>query len=477
MADSDDILRLGIEAAREGNRDEARGLFTLLTNEDPDNVQAWLWLAGVAQGPEQRRAALEQVVRLDPNNEMALKGLQAMGVTPPVSVAAPAYVAAPAMAAAPVVDTTLPARELTDEERYAAELDSAFDLADELPRTAPPRRDLDDEAVAAGAAAGAAAAARTIDDRPRVRSTPRVRTTSVSVDDDDTEPARSGPSPLLWLLLGLILLALLGFLLWQLFFSNNPGDGTQPTAAPIATTAPGGPTALPGTDPTADPNAPVPTVDPNAPAPTVDPNAPAPTTDPGGTMPTADPNAPVPTVDPNAPAPTVDPNAPAPTTDPNAQPTPPPPTLGPVAGANPLVIPAGAFITANGWNYTYPGANVCAFGCSVVLGNRVGNFNANGTFLHVLAFAQNTTGTAAPLPADFFVLRDAQGRTHEARVDVADAAWRPGSADVSHGASIPANSATTSVYLVFDVPTDATNLVLFSRYFIDQGWQVASSVR
>ena len=48
MAESDTILQLGIEAAREGNRDEARNLFSLLTRQEPDNVQAWLWLAGVA---------------------------------------------------------------------------------------------------------------------------------------------------------------------------------------------------------------------------------------------------------------------------------------------------------------------------------------------------------------------------------------------------------------------------------------------
>nr|HRC77229.1 hypothetical protein [Kouleothrix sp.] len=82
MAESDTILQLGIEAAREGNREEARNLFGLLTRQDPTNLQAWLWLAGVAEGPDQRRAALEHVVELDPTNEMALKGLQAMGVKP-----------------------------------------------------------------------------------------------------------------------------------------------------------------------------------------------------------------------------------------------------------------------------------------------------------------------------------------------------------------------------------------------------------
>src|SRR5215207_9380896 len=78
MAESDTILQLGIDAAREGNREEARNLFGLLTRQEPDNLQAWLWLAGVADGPEERRAALERVLELDPTNEMAVKGLQTM---------------------------------------------------------------------------------------------------------------------------------------------------------------------------------------------------------------------------------------------------------------------------------------------------------------------------------------------------------------------------------------------------------------
>src|SRR5919199_1832695 len=82
MAESDTILQLGIEAAREGNREEARNLFGLLTRQEPDNLQAWLWLAGVAEGPDERRAALERALEIDPTNEMAIRGLQAMGGQP-----------------------------------------------------------------------------------------------------------------------------------------------------------------------------------------------------------------------------------------------------------------------------------------------------------------------------------------------------------------------------------------------------------
>ena len=62
MAESDTILQLGIEAAREGNREEARNLFGLLTRQEPDNAQAWLWLAGVVDAPAQiRRTAIPLV--------------------------------------------------------------------------------------------------------------------------------------------------------------------------------------------------------------------------------------------------------------------------------------------------------------------------------------------------------------------------------------------------------------------------------
>ncbi len=116
MSDPDAILRLGIDAAREGNREEARSLFALLTREDPGNVQGWLWLAGVAEHAEQRRMALERVIALDPNNEMALNGLKALGAARrPHSVPAAASLADVQPAAAPA-----------DEERYASQLDATY---------------------------------------------------------------------------------------------------------------------------------------------------------------------------------------------------------------------------------------------------------------------------------------------------------------------------------------------------------------
>ena len=83
MIESESLLKLGIKAAREGNQDEARQLFRMLTRQEPDNSQAWLWLAGVAENHAERQAALERVLTLDPMNEMAQKALQALGVLVP----------------------------------------------------------------------------------------------------------------------------------------------------------------------------------------------------------------------------------------------------------------------------------------------------------------------------------------------------------------------------------------------------------
>ncbi|WP_298820485.1 hypothetical protein, partial [uncultured Chloroflexus sp.] len=117
MADPDSIMQLGVEAARKGEKDEARRLFRLLTREYPENTQAWLWLAGVAENREERQAALEQVLRLDPTNDMALKGLQALGVTP--KPAAPPAPVTPPPAPAPTAPPATSVPDFDDDDPFA----------------------------------------------------------------------------------------------------------------------------------------------------------------------------------------------------------------------------------------------------------------------------------------------------------------------------------------------------------------------
>lgn len=427
MAEPETLLQLGIDAAREGNREEARNLFSLLTRQEPDNVQAWLWLAGVAEGPEQRRAALERVIELDPDNEMAIKGLQAMGVPLPKRGDERPTEAPPPPPPTPKPSAP-PAAAMTEEEQFAAELDSAFEDYDALPRAAPPPR----------AEPPPEEAGKLPPMPPRSSPIPpRTATVRARNEDDEEEPARRGPSPLLWILLGIIALVLIVFLIIQLFFP--PG---------------GGPAPIPPTQVVEQPTAPGAGVEPTPGGAAVPPIAEV-TPQPSEATPEATPG--------------VEPTAAPPT----EQPTPEPAPATPPEQAQPAPVAIGTILQADGWNYTYPNQLY-----AVALGPRVGNFTAEqGTFLHVLVFIANNTGTNQPLPRDFFVLKDAQGRVYQARPEVSSVAVRPGfNADVGHETPIPANGLTTSVYLVFDVAPGATDLMLFARNKPDQGFIVIGRV-
>ncbi|HSH82357.1 MAG TPA: hypothetical protein VLA19_27835, partial [Herpetosiphonaceae bacterium] len=124
MADSQSILQLGIEAARAGDKAEARELFRLVTREDPGNAQGWLWLAGVAEDREEKRAALERVVEIDPSNALARKGLAALGGAGAAGTAAPTTTPTPPAAGS-----------VAAEDRDAAAADLNPEYATTRPRT------------------------------------------------------------------------------------------------------------------------------------------------------------------------------------------------------------------------------------------------------------------------------------------------------------------------------------------------------
>jgi hypothetical protein len=353
---------------------------------------------------------------------MARKGLQAMGV---------ATTAAPATSFVGDADDVVPAASVDPErprsadEEFADQLDTAFEDYDALPRAeAPPRREesLDSDAVAGS---------RRTSERPVVRSS------RLEFDDDDDEPVRRGPHPLLWVLVALIGAVLLGFLVLSLL-GGNGGGGTvgRPTSEPtsaLATPAGGEPTvAAPGTG-----------------------EQPAQTTPTTPEQPTA---------------------APTGTGEQPAQPTALPPGTGeqpaqpgvPPEQANPAPVEAGATLQASSWSYSFPNANYAIF-----LGNQAGGQTAQGEYVHVLMFVTNNTGTAQPIPADFFVLKDSQGRVFNAQPQVSSALVQRGiNADLGMQDNVPANGSVTSVYLVFDVAQGASDLVLFARSNPAQGWRL-----
>jgi WD40-like Beta Propeller Repeat len=73
-----ELLRKGIEAARESKRSEARNYFEQVVELDEKNEKGWFWLASVVDTDEERRICLSNVLHINPNNERAKRALTAL---------------------------------------------------------------------------------------------------------------------------------------------------------------------------------------------------------------------------------------------------------------------------------------------------------------------------------------------------------------------------------------------------------------
>jgi len=66
-----DWFQAGVGAARAGRLQQARSHLRRVTAYDPQNEEAWLWLAGVADDPQETLACLAQALTINPRNEHA----------------------------------------------------------------------------------------------------------------------------------------------------------------------------------------------------------------------------------------------------------------------------------------------------------------------------------------------------------------------------------------------------------------------
>ena len=64
-------FQAGVAAARAGRLQQARSHLRRVTAHDPQNEEAWLWLAGVADDPQETLACLAQALTINPKNEHA----------------------------------------------------------------------------------------------------------------------------------------------------------------------------------------------------------------------------------------------------------------------------------------------------------------------------------------------------------------------------------------------------------------------
>ncbi len=77
------LLIEGIAAARRGERARARDKFTRYLRYEQKNEQAWLWMSSVVESDRERIYCLNAVLKLNPNNKTAKRGLALLGALPP----------------------------------------------------------------------------------------------------------------------------------------------------------------------------------------------------------------------------------------------------------------------------------------------------------------------------------------------------------------------------------------------------------
>ena len=81
------LFERGVAAARGGQRRLAVVLLSRAVQFDPRHEQAWLWLSGVLDAPDEVAFCLQSVLKINPSNERARKGLawleqRNLGTTP-----------------------------------------------------------------------------------------------------------------------------------------------------------------------------------------------------------------------------------------------------------------------------------------------------------------------------------------------------------------------------------------------------------
>ena len=73
-------LELAVTAIRSGRKEEGRQLLNLLIQQNPNDEMAWLWMSSVVNTDEQRARCLYHVLAINPDNELAQRGLKILGI-------------------------------------------------------------------------------------------------------------------------------------------------------------------------------------------------------------------------------------------------------------------------------------------------------------------------------------------------------------------------------------------------------------
>jgi hypothetical protein len=77
-----DPVQEAIRAIKAGDKAAGRRMLSEILKTDRDNETAWLWLAAVVEGDDQRRRCLKEVLRVNPNHPQATAALAKLQQTP-----------------------------------------------------------------------------------------------------------------------------------------------------------------------------------------------------------------------------------------------------------------------------------------------------------------------------------------------------------------------------------------------------------
>ena len=89
----EELRKEAIEAIANGQRQRARDILVRLLRADQSNPEYWLWMSSLVDTPKERRYCLKRVLRLDPGNKSAQRGLLSIeGLPPPQDLKPPPVV-------------------------------------------------------------------------------------------------------------------------------------------------------------------------------------------------------------------------------------------------------------------------------------------------------------------------------------------------------------------------------------------------
>lgn len=90
MAAEETLYAEVLSAIDSGDKTRARDLLSRLLKTNPENPRYWLWMSAVVETPKERVYCLKEVLRRDPTNETARRGLIFSGAATDAAIAAPA---------------------------------------------------------------------------------------------------------------------------------------------------------------------------------------------------------------------------------------------------------------------------------------------------------------------------------------------------------------------------------------------------